>query len=157
MEAHTGEADMRIPQANYLMLPARQSAVRSARSHVRRVLAAWGLETMTDDVELLVSEPVTNSVEATAINSDQGAWDRIVDPPGAVYLCISMTTKPTVLIEVWDSELKPPIPINATANDEHGRGLTLVRALSTAWGTRWPETGGKIVWCECVIMRTTPG
>ena len=146
---------MRTPQANYLMLPARPSAVRSARSHVRRVLAAWGLEAMTDDVELLVSELVTNSVEATAMNADQGAWDRLVDPPGAVYLCISMTMKSTVLIEVWDSELKPPIPINATANDEHGRGLTLVRALSSTWGTRWPETGGKIVWCECVIARTT--
>jgi hypothetical protein len=62
-----------------------------------------------------------------------------------------------VRIEVHDSS---PLPLpswppghDADADDESGRGLTVVAALAERWGWR-PEPLGKVVWCELAI---TPG
>jgi len=53
-----------------------------------------------------------------------------------------------VRIEVRDSS---PVPLPPTchrdAEDETGRGLTVVAALAESWGWQ-PETYGKVVWCE---------
>ena len=51
-------------------------------------------------------------------------------------------------IEVWDSSPKPPVPAVADEEGEGGRGLYLVEACCTRWGTypaRWPG-GGKVVY-----------
>ena len=52
-----------------------------------------------------------------------------------------------VLIEVQDGSPQPPVPADATAEDEIGRGLCLVEAMSTAWNW-YPHraSGGKVVW-----------
>jgi len=62
-----------------------------------------------------------------------------------------------VRIEVHDSS---PLPLpswppghDPDADDESGRGLTVVAALAERWGWR-PEPFGKVVWCELAI---TPG
>ena len=60
-----------------------------------------------------------------------------------------------VLIEVWDADPQPPAPKDLGEDgtpdpqDEGGRGLFLVAALSTCWD--WyltQEPSGKVVWCE---------
>jgi hypothetical protein len=39
-----------------------------------------------------------------------------------------------------------PRKLRPDETDEHGRGLQIVAALSTRWGTR-PTEHGKAVWC----------
>jgi anti-sigma regulatory factor (Ser/Thr protein kinase) len=137
-------------QTDYLMLAALPSAVGSARRYARRMLAGWGLDAMTDDVEIIVSELITNAVKATGCTEARAVWNRLHDRVGVIYLCMSATAEARVIVEVWDRATLPPHEVEADADAEQGRGLKLVSALSVRWGTRWPTGGGKIVWCECV-------
>jgi anti-sigma regulatory factor (Ser/Thr protein kinase) len=119
------------------------TAVPCARLHARHVLWEWGLNGLAPDGELLVSELVTNAVKATAGRDE-----------AAVRLRLS-GHRTRVLIEVWDADPRAPEP-KTSANTEHptpqeegGRGLFLVAALSARWDwypTR--EPAGKVVWCE---------
>jgi hypothetical protein len=52
------------------------------------------------------------------------------------------------IIEVRDDVDDKPIPRQAEADDETGRGLTLVTALTNRWGTNPVDGGGKVVWAE---------
>jgi hypothetical protein len=52
-----------------------------------------------------------------------------------------------VVIAVWDANSRPPVRSQAEADDEAGRGLQLIEALSTYWN--WYRTvheRGKVVW-----------
>ena len=140
---------MQTLQTDYLMLAALPSAVGSARRYARRTLAGWGLDAMADDVEIIVSELITNAVKATGSAEVRPIWSRLYERVDAIYLCMSTTAGTNVLIEVWDRAIMPPHEVDADADAEQGRGLKLVSALSVRWGTRWPTGGGKIVWCEC--------
>jgi hypothetical protein len=67
--------------------------------------------------------------------------------PARVSLVITRS-RARVRIEVRDSS---PVPLPPTchrdAEDETGRGLTVVAALAQSWGWQ-PEASGKVVWCE---------
>ena len=53
-----------------------------------------------------------------------------------------------VRLEVRDSSPAPlPATHDADADDENGRGLTVVDALAKSWGWQ-SEAFGKVVWCE---------
>jgi anti-sigma regulatory factor (Ser/Thr protein kinase) len=53
-----------------------------------------------------------------------------------------------VLIVVWDANPQPPVRADAGEDDETGRGLVLVEAVSQRWDwSTTPDTGGKMVWC----------
>lgn len=117
-------------------------SVPCARLHARQTLCEWRLSNVTD-AELLVSELVTNSVEAA----------QSAEVPQSIWLRLS-ARQPGLLIEVWDANTCPPAPPEPedgipALNEEGGRGLFLVGALSRAWGwypTRTPD--GKVTWCE---------
>ena len=56
-----------------------------------------------------------------------------------------------VRAEVWDADPRPPVLKGGTPDlqEEGGRGLFLVAALSSCWDWyRTREPPGKIVWCE---------
>ena len=131
------------PLRSYLELGALTSAVPCARLHARHVLWEWGLNGLAPDIELLVSELVTNAVKATAGRH------------GAVVRLRLSGDSARVLIEVWDADPRAPEPKDLGEHgkpdpqEERGRGLFLVAALSARWDwypTREPE--GKVVWCE---------
>jgi anti-sigma regulatory factor (Ser/Thr protein kinase) len=127
------------PRHSHLELGALPSAVPCARLHARQLLWEWGLRALAPDTELVVSELVTNAVKATAGRQQ-----------AAVRLRLSADNE-RVLVEVWDADPQPPVPRDLTEDgqDEGGRGLFLVAALSTHWDwypTREPP--GKVVWCE---------
>ena len=67
--------------------------------------------------------------------------------PARVSLVIVRSPE-RVRIEVHDSS---PVPLPPTchrdADDETGRGLTVVAALAVSWGWQ-PAAQGKVVWCE---------
>jgi anti-sigma regulatory factor (Ser/Thr protein kinase) len=134
---------VRFPLRSSLLLGALPSAVPCARLHARQVLWEWGLSEASEIAELLLSELVTNAVQA--------ARATVNDMP--VNVRISADRR-RLLIEVWDSNIEPPAP-RVLENDfpeldaESGRGLFLVETLSERWGwypTRNPE--GKVTWCE---------
>jgi integral membrane sensor domain MASE1 len=107
--------------------------VRECRRFTVATLTDWGAdEDLTQAAELLVSELVTNSV-------------RHARPP--LSLCLSEQDK-GVVIEVRDSGGTPPRFRAATPDDEGGRGLMLVAACASHWGTRTLPDGGKAVWCQ---------
>ena len=124
------------PLRSHLELAALPGAVPRTRHHARRVLADWDLGGLGEPAELVVSELVTNAIRACP---SAGAHRR-------VRLRLA-SDRARVLIEVQDGSPQPPVPADATAEDESGHGLRLVEAMSAAWD--WYPTGpraGKVVW-----------
>ncbi len=73
--------------------------------------------------------------------------------PASVSLVISRFSD-VVRIDVHDSSPVPlPPGCHRDADDETGRGLTVVAALAESWGWQ-PGPSGKVVWCELPV---TPG
>ena len=84
-----------------------------------------------DVVALLVSELATNA---------------LIHGAGDVRVRV-VPTAPGVRIEVLDGSTKQPTLRHAGEADEGGRGITLVDALSRAWGSEALDEGKK-VWFE---------
>jgi hypothetical protein len=105
--------------------------------HARQVLWEWGLSALSKNAELLVSELVTNAIHASL------PADRILP----VHLWLSCD-RSRLLIQVQDANRHPPAPTGTEqGDDESGRGLHIVDAISTKWGWHTNEDhSGKIVW-----------
>ncbi|MFF0831848.1 SpoIIE family protein phosphatase [Streptomyces sp. NPDC003344] len=101
-----------------------------ARRLARRALARWGMEELTDSVELLVSEVVTNAV-------------RYATRP----VTLRLLRTDVLRCEVGDDVPQLPRLCQARATDEGGRGLYLVNKLARRWGATRLSTG-KVVWFE---------
>jgi anti-sigma regulatory factor (Ser/Thr protein kinase) len=144
---------------SFLDLDALDGAVPSARLHTRHALWAWGLNALLDDTELVVSELVTNGIQASRAMTH-----------GAIRLWL-LSDRAQVAVGIWDASPKPPVQADADDDAENGRGLLLVEAISTLWG--WSPGGrtgtpkaeqGKVVWAvigdsahENVSGSPTPG
>jgi anti-sigma regulatory factor (Ser/Thr protein kinase) len=84
-----------------------------------------------ETAQLLVSELVTNSVSADC-----------------EHVSLTLRHLPGyVTVEVFDGDGRPPLLAEASAEDESGRGLMLVQALSKEWGYFLVPSGGKVVFC----------
>jgi anti-sigma regulatory factor (Ser/Thr protein kinase) len=130
------------PLRNYLELGALDSAVPCARLHARQVLFEWGLSLFSKDAELLVSELVTNAIQASR------SAERI--PPVGLWL---LADRSRLLIQVWDSNPEPPARMEPDGIEESGRGLLLVEAIASKWD--WQQNkdrGGKTVWALMEIQ-----
>ena len=119
------------PPQTSLELLALPTAVPCARGHVRAVAREWGLADLAGIAELLTSELVTNAVRASATTSD------------TVRLWVTFD-QASILIYVWDSSDSMPICQDVRPDQESGRGLLLVQALASGWGTY----RGKVVWAR---------
>jgi len=123
------------PLRSFLELGALPGAVPCARLHARNVLWEWGLTHLSESVELLISELITNAIKAS-----QSA-ERILP----VRLSLSSDNQ-RVLIQVWDANPQPPVRVDANDDAESGRGLLLVETLSEHWDWYVPQDmGGKVV------------
>jgi len=114
----------------YWFLDPRAQTAGQARRLARRALARWGLEELSDAVELLVSEVVTNAV-------------RYAERP----ITLRLLRTDTLRCEVGDDVPQLPRLRQARATDEGGRGLYLVNRLARHWGATRLSTG-KVVWFE---------
>ncbi len=123
------------PLHSFLELGALPGAVPCARLHARNVLWEWGLTHLSESVELLISELITNAIKAS-----QSA-ERILP------VCLSLLSDgQRVLIQVWDANPQPPVRVDANDDTESGRGLLLVETLSEQWDWYVPQDmGGKVV------------
>jgi anti-sigma regulatory factor (Ser/Thr protein kinase) len=142
------------PRSNCMLMAALPSAVGQARAYARWVLGRWQLSVMVDTVQLLVSELVTNAVNATGVIAKPADERSVADKVKPLYLSLSVHAD-TLLIEVWDASSVPPLRRVASEDDETGRGLMLVQTLSKDWGCEVLETGGKVVWCKCLVTEAT--
>jgi anti-sigma regulatory factor (Ser/Thr protein kinase) len=124
------------PLQDFLELGALAGAVPCARLHARQVLREWGLTSLGESTELLVSELITNAVKAS----------RAVMHASPVRLWL-VSDLARILILVWDASPQPPVRVNASGEAENGRGLMLVEAISERWGWYARDGGaGKFVW-----------
>jgi anti-sigma regulatory factor (Ser/Thr protein kinase) len=116
-----------------------QSA-RLARKFTRSTLSDWGLSTLVDDAEAIVGEFVANAISHAA-RSAAGAGPHVQQ----VGLRLLRRTGEVMCAVLDPSDLAPVLRM-PNRNDEAGRGLQMVDALSDVWG--WsPVTGrGKAVW-----------
>lgn len=125
------------PLLSHLELGALPGAVACARLHARQVLWEWGLSALAENAELLVSELMTNAIHAS--------------PPAGriqpVGLWLS-SDRSRLLILVQDTSHYPPEPADGAGdNDERGRGLLIIEAISAKWGWDAKEDrSGKAVW-----------
>ena len=119
-----------------LDLGALPTAPGCGRAWTRQILWEWGLSALQESTELLVSELVTNAVQAA--RAATGAT------PVRLWL-LSDTVR--VVILVWDASPEPPVRMSSGDDAETGRGLLLVEAISDQWGS-YPvrDEGGKVVW-----------
>ncbi|MFD5816022.1 ATP-binding protein [Streptomyces sp. NPDC127038] len=116
-------------------LAAHPGSVAQARRLTRSRLSAWAVcEDTCDTAALVVSELVTNA---------------IVHAAGHRVVCELHDAGDRVRIAVGDEGCAPgePHPSPQRPDEEHGRGLLLVAAVSRAWGAQ--DTGpGLLVWAE---------
>ncbi|MGW3950700.1 SpoIIE family protein phosphatase [Streptomyces sp. NPDC004752] len=114
----------------YWLLEPEDAAPGRARRLARRALSRWGLEELSDSVELLVSEVVTNAV-------------RYASRP----VTLRLLRTDVLRCEVGDDVPQLPRLRQARATDEGGRGLYLVNRMARRWGATRLSTG-KVVWFE---------
>ena len=139
------------PLHTFMELGALPGAVPCARLHTRHVLWEWALNPLIDTAELVVSELVTNALNASEGLTTSRYDGRLTSgtPPIRLWLLSDGTQ---VVIHVWDGNDLVPDPQEPDPEDEGGRGLLLVTHLCAAWGTyRLDHASGKVTWAA-----TTP-
>ncbi|WP_420802637.1 SpoIIE family protein phosphatase [Streptomyces cavernae] len=114
----------------YWHLEPEDAAPGKARRLARKALSRWDMEDLSDSVELLVSEVVTNAV-------------RYASRP----VTLRLLRTDVLRCEVGDDVPQLPRLRQARATDEGGRGLYLVNKLARRWGATRLSTG-KVVWFE---------
>ncbi|GHJ35380.1 SpoIIE family protein phosphatase [Streptomyces sp. TS71-3] len=114
----------------YWFLEPEDATPGRARRLVRSALSRWDLDDLSDAVELLVSEVVTNAV-------------RYASRP----VTLRLLRTDVLRCEVGDDVPQLPRLRQARATDEGGRGLYLVNKLARRWGATRLSTG-KVVWFE---------
>ncbi|MEV5412689.1 ATP-binding protein [Thermopolyspora sp. NPDC052614] len=104
--------------------------VAHARRAVRKALADWGHERIADDLVLVISELVTNSIIH-----------------GAPEIVLTLHIEGTTLFgAVTDHGPDLPHLLNPDDHAEHGRGLALVSDLVRTMGWCRASDGSKQVW-----------
>jgi hypothetical protein len=95
------------PLQSHLELGALPTAPGCARLHAKQVLWQWGLGALSETVELLVSEIVTNGVRASQeLVAGRFGGQRLAEIP-TVRLWLS-SDRAAVLIQVWDADHRMP-------------------------------------------------
>jgi anti-sigma regulatory factor (Ser/Thr protein kinase) len=115
-----------------LDLPLGPTAPRTARLMVLDALDGWGITDLElrDGAALVVSELVTNAF----LHGGGQIALQLDEEPGAIRVSVS------------DGNSVLPHQNGHGTLDGRGRGLVIVGALASEWGTQRHEGGGKEVW-----------
>ena len=111
---------------------AHPAVVATARLHIRGVLRTWELKEFSEDAEQVVSEAITNSVEAHQ-------REHLCEPVRLTLLA----GLDTLLIIVRDRSDLRTVLGTPDINDEDGRGLLIVNAIAAVWDVKAVPGGGK--------------
>jgi DNA-binding NarL/FixJ family response regulator len=104
----------------------------AARRFLSETLRRWEFGDLLDTVNLLVTELVTNAV----VHAESDAEVAVV------------LTQTALRVEVSDRGAGFAVPKDAGDFDTSGRGMAMVEAMSSSWGTLPRPGGGKIIWFE---------
>ncbi|WP_329018382.1 ATP-binding protein [Streptomyces sp. NBC_00690] len=114
-------------------------SVRAARRLVSSALRAWGLEELEDAAWVVVSELMSNAVVHARLRT--------------VRVTVTRLDECVVRVAVVDRSRQVPRSKTADVDDESGRGLAMVAALSCGrWGVD-PLRWGKRVWADLEVVR----
>lgn len=118
-----------------ITLSAELLSVRTGRQFARDVVLEWGLERLSDDVQLGVSELLSNAVRHAGTDVE-----------------MSLKLNGRLVVEVHDSDpdLRRPVIPNQTPYATSGRGLQIVSAISDDWGIR-ATADGKVIWFSLAL------
>ena len=116
-------------------LPADRTSARQARAAIRQALAAWEMDHLSGDAELLASELVANAAEHGDGKPIRLVLSRHAEPDG----------RPGITCEVTDSSPVMPRRREPGADADCGRGLAIVAALARSSGVRASQAG-KTTW-----------
>ncbi|MEU8873671.1 ATP-binding protein [Streptomyces javensis] len=112
------------------------------RRTVRAELAAWGMQTLVEEAQLITTELASNVIKHVG----QGAAATLVLDASADQL----------RVELHDSSQKELHILHPTSEEESGRGLQLLASLSASWGTIHTAVG-KAIWCELPVTLDESG
>jgi two-component sensor histidine kinase len=117
------------------MWPPAARSVGRARRFLVQHLDAWGLPQISENAELVLSELVTNALAHA-------------HPPYGTLIGVRVERLESgVRIEVHDANESKPERREASGDEESGRGLALVDALTGGhWGVSDRQGPGKLVW-----------
>lgn len=111
-------------------LAAGPAAPAQARGQVRAAICTWDAPVDPDVAILLTSELVTNAITHEA---------------GETIVLVISCSGNQLRVDVHDSSCALPVPEDAPAEAETGRGLMLVNSLSSEWGC-YRTPAGKAVY-----------
>ena len=135
-------ARTRIGRGVYAELAGTPHAARQARGLVRDLLGNDHPSAL--DATLIVSELVSNSI----------AHSRSGRPGGSITIAVEASARPgDVRIAVRDAG-GPAVPVLTAADpdSEHGRGLAIITALATEWGSE-TSRADRTTWCRLSASR----
>ncbi|MDP5309397.1 ATP-binding protein [Streptomyces poriferorum] len=122
-------------------MPRVRESAAVARGMVRAALDSWRLACLVDSVTLIVTELVANAAQHARVSETHLHG-------GTIRVTVSRIEPDRVRVAVVDLDTTELIlGVAVTDDEEHGRGLALVDALSVKWGVDalgW----GKRVWAE---------
>jgi anti-sigma regulatory factor (Ser/Thr protein kinase) len=121
-----------MPEHASIELKATPTAADDARHFATSTLHDWNFGQLADSVRLIVSELTTNA---------------LVHGAGETLTVTLSHAAPRLRVAVTDHGGGIPVPRIPRDDEESGRGLLIVGALSAAWGMV-SESGGKTVWAE---------
>jgi hypothetical protein len=132
-------ASMNSPPARQLTrlrLAPEPSSAAVARRYTAATCELWRCEDAADNAVAIVSELVANVVRHAATDA---------------VLRLELRRQ---LLTVAISDGSPELPVRRPLAEalESGRGLSIVAALSTAWGANPTISGGKIVWATIRVI-----
>lgn len=114
-------------------LPLNPRAPSAARAVVDAALPLWELGHVVDDVKLIVSELVSNVV--LHASKSESMRLEVETRPGRLHVALA------------DGSAVQPVIRELASDETSGRGLRLVEALASRWGSTRHETG-KRIWLE---------
>lgn len=116
------------------------TAAAEARGQVRAVIRAWQVPVDPDIAVLLTSDLVTSA---------------IMHGDGETVMLVIRCPRGHLRIDVYDTSRSLPIAADEPAGDQTGRGLALVAALSTEWGS-FRTPAGKAVYFTLAFRPDLP-
>ncbi|MER5767591.1 ATP-binding protein [Streptomyces sp. NPDC001985] len=123
--------------------PATRKCAQLARLLAVHALDGWGVPCGTDPSDAaahIVAELTANAVTHARL-------------PGREFELRLTLTPDTLRIEVSDARAeRAPVPRDPSPDAESGRGLFLVEALASSWGTK-DRVVGKTVWADVSLNR----